>query len=303
MAVSPNVTFEAFLARTRTALDSELIEWLRLQRWSEDFDQALRHVLLGAGKALRPALVFAMAESLSGRSAFSSESLRRLALSIELMHTYSLIHDDLPAMDDDAFRRGRPTLHVLHGEAFAILAGDALLTASFQCLGEAFRDQPEKLAPALSVLSRAGGPTGMIGGQWLDMSSSARLADEAYLEFTHRMKTGALLSASAVLGAMQALSPTEFSKVEDDVCSWSQDLGLVFQMVDDLLDSESTKEELGKTPGKDVDSEKLTYLSLMGREKLKNRIHEMSEALGTPGFAPSSSLLAGCVAFVAQRSS
>ncbi|MEO5668611.1 MAG: polyprenyl synthetase family protein [Bdellovibrionota bacterium] len=292
------------MAGTRVAVDSELATWLRAQAWPEDFDRATRHVMEGAGKAVRPALVFAVAETLSGNSSLSSSSVRRLSLAIELMHTYSLVHDDLPAMDDDAFRRGRPTLHVLWNDAFAVLAGDALLTASFQCLGEAFSSEPEKIARALAVLSRAAGVPGMIGGQWLDMSSEGRTGlSMEILQTIHFQKTGALLAASALLGALKTLSLAEFVKIENEMEKWGQDLGLLFQMVDDLLDATATRAVLGKTPGKDAAQSKFTYVSQLGKDELTSRIRKLSKSLQAPRFVAESALLSQLVTFIADRSS
>jgi geranylgeranyl pyrophosphate synthase len=303
MEVSPNKTFEAYLARTRLAVDTELGIWLREVRWPEDFSEATRHVLEGAGKAVRPALVFSLSDALRNEDTLSLASLRRLALALELMHTYSLVHDDLPAMDDDSFRRGRPTLHVLRGDAFAILAGDALLTASFQTLGESFADAPEKLPRAVAIFARAAGAAGMIGGQWLDMKAEGGRGGNsaALLEEIHRKKTGALMAASCLLGALHALSLKEFSVHEASVQAWGEDLGLLFQMVDDLLDARGSRSELGKTPGKDAASGKLTYVSLIGIAALEGRVRETAARLRSPAFAPQNAALARLVSFVAGR--
>ncbi len=302
MAVSPQTTFESFLVQTRCLIDEELGAWLRQQSWPEEFQSAARHTILGAGKAVRPALVFAVAESCAGGVGRPSEPLRRLALGVEFLHTYSLVHDDLPSMDDDAFRRGRPTLHVLWNEAFAVLAGDAFLTAAFQCVGEAFSTAPEKLPHALRILTRASGAGGMIAGQWLDMSSSSGLADESRLERVHRLKTGELIAASALLGAL-AVQPLErFLRYEASLKKWAEGLGLLFQQVDDLLDAGTSREMLGKTPGKDLEQDKLTYVSLWGVESLRKRIQSAAEVLSRPDFAPESSLLSSLVAYVARRS-
>ncbi len=303
MEVSPNKTFEAQLLRTRNAVDTELGVWLREVQWPLDFSEALRHVLEGAGKAVRPALVFSFAEVFRGEDTLSIPSLRRLALSLELMHTYSLVHDDLPAMDDDDFRRGRPTLHVLKGDAFAVLAGDALLTASFQALGESFRDAPEKLPRAVALLAQAAGAAGMIAGQWLDMKSEGGRgeASATLLEEIHRKKTGALMSASCLLGALHALPIKEFSRFEPEIAAWGEDLGLLFQMVDDLLDTRATRAELGKTPGKDAESGKLTYVSLIGIPALEVRVRDTAARLQSPCFAPEHLVLSQLVAFVAGR--
>jgi geranylgeranyl pyrophosphate synthase len=303
MELSPNKTFEAYLARTRIAVDTELGIWLREARWPSEFSEATRHVLEGAGKAVRPALVFSLAEVFRNEDSMSLASLRRLALALEMMHTYSLVHDDLPAMDDDAFRRGRPTLHVLRGEAFAILAGDALLTASFQAVAESFVDAPDKLPRAIAILARAAGASGMIGGQWLDMKSEGGrgAASPSLLEEIHRKKTGALMAASCLLGSLHSLPTKDFLHLEGAINAWGEELGLLFQMVDDLLDARATRAELGKTPGKDAESGKLTYVSLIGIPALELRIRETAVRLQSAVFAPQHPGLSRLVSFVANR--
>jgi len=302
MDLSPNKTFDAFLVRTRSVVDGELGEWLRSEAWPEDFDKALRHVLEGAGKAVRPALVFAVSRALSGQNTFVDSSLKRLALSVELMHTYSLVHDDLPVMDDDSFRRGRPTLHVLKGDAFAILAGDALLTASFQCLAEAFVLEPEKLPRAVSLLARAAGAKGMIEGQWLDMCAEGQgFSSHEVLENIHRKKTGALISVSGLLAALKVLPLRDFARLEKEIQKWGEDLGLLFQMVDDLLDARATRTALGKTPGKDAAAGKLTYVALLGVPALEVRIREFATRLSRAPFASDAKALSDLVTFVAAR--
>jgi geranylgeranyl pyrophosphate synthase len=288
----------------RLAVDTEFEAWLREQDWSDDFARAARHVVKGAGKAVRPALVFGFGEVLSSQSTLHSASHRRLALAVEMMHTYSLVHDDLPAMDDDAFRRGRPTLHVLHGDAFAVLAGDALLTASFQALAEAFVSEPEKLPRAVTLLARAAGAPGMIQGQWLDMKAEGQgLADAAALETIHRLKTGKLIAVSASLGALKSLLLRDFCRHENEISAWAEELGLLFQMVDDLLDASASRAELGKTPGKDAESGKLTYVALLGTDELRRRIEILSAKLQVaPAFAADAAWLVELVDFVAKRS-
>jgi len=302
MDLSPNRIFEGFLAQVRVAVDTETSAWLREQRWPEDFDAATRHVLIGAGKALRPALVFAVSRALAQETTLARPRHRRLALAVELMHTYSLVHDDLPAMDNDFFRRGRPTLHVLRNDAFAVLTGDALLTASFQCVTEAFADEPEKIGCAVALLSRAAGAAGMIGGQWLDMCSESKKGlSQDFLETIHRKKTGALFAACAQLAALKTRSIGDFKRIEGDVAVWGEKLGLLFQMVDDQLDAVSTRAQLGKTPGKDAEKSKLTYLSFMGPRELSMAIQTLASSLSSPSFAPGDQGLASFIAFVAGR--
>ncbi len=222
--------------------------------------QAIRWSLLAPGKRIRPALVIATGEAFGA----TRDRLAATACAFELLHTYSLIHDDLPAMDDDSLRRGRPTCHVRFDEATAILAGDALQALAFQVIAE-----DEQLAAAVRVrlvreLARAAAtPDGMVAGQMLDLAAESREVTPGELEAIHRRKTGALLSAAARAGAIIA------SATEADIAAigvYADCLGLLFQITDDLLDITATADELGKTPGKDAGHNKATYPALYGAE-------------------------------------
>lgn len=302
--MSLRIPFDTHLQASRRWIDEELVVWQKEQQWSSDFSEALNHVLRGAGKAFRPALAFWTSKifTLESDTAKPSHSLRRVGLALELMHTYSLVHDDLPAMDNDSFRRGRPTLHTMKGDAFAILAGDALLTASFGVLAEAFVSEPEKLPAAISILAKAGGAQGMIEGQWRDICAegitSATLQD---LESIHDLKTGALLGASVALGALHALPLSQFRTCEAQVFSWGVGVGRLFQMVDDYLDVTGSTGSLGKTAGKDEQQGKLTYPALVGLEACLKHIQNLQRDLldSTPWQAPSDTQ--ALLNFVSQR--
>jgi geranylgeranyl diphosphate synthase, type II len=235
---------------------------------------AMRYSLLAGGKRLRPILCLASADSVGGNRVLAMPA----ACAIELIHTYSLIHDDLPAMDDDVMRRGRPTLHVVAGEGMAILAGDGLLTEAFHLLArEPVTSDPTVAARKLRVvetIAAAAGPIGMVGGQALDLASVAPgpsgdapppLSHEA-LATMHRKKTGALIRASALAGAMMGGGNDTQVAAIDRAAS---ELGLAFQIVDDILDVEGASADLGKTAGKDAASGKTTYPGLFGLDASK----------------------------------
>jgi len=231
--------------------------------------EAMRYSLFAGGKRLRPILALASAEAVAVANNFSGEEGRSLALpcacALELIHTYSLVHDDLPAMDDDTLRRGRPTSHVVFGEGQAILAGDALLTEAFALMSR----EPEEpsLAPrklrAIRLVADAAGPCGMVGGQAIDLDAAGSGAslDGEGLRAMHARKTGALIRASAAAGAVMAgATDAQIAAIE----RFASELGLAFQIVDDILDVEGASHALGKTAGKDAAAGKPTYPALYG---------------------------------------
>ena len=245
--------------------------------------EAMRYAVLGGGKRLRPVLVAAACESCGGDPADAEPA----ALATELVHTYSLIHDDLPAMDDDDLRRGRPTVHRKYGEAVAILAGDALHSLAFELLGTkpAGPAHAARRADAVAVLAAAAGVAGMVGGQMADLQAERRgSADLDRVRWIHRHKTGALLAASVELGAVcSGASPDARAAL----CAYGRALGLAFQIADDILDETASAETLGKTPGKDVRAGKATYPALLGldgaRAEAAARAREASDALDSLG--------------------
>ncbi|MBM3998137.1 MAG: polyprenyl synthetase family protein [Planctomycetes bacterium] len=240
---------------------------------------AIRHSLLAPAKRLRPMLVLMAAESCGG-----GPSAMAAACAVEMVHTYSLIHDDLPAMDDDELRRGIPTCHVKYGEATAILAGDALLTQAFELLATEVRPL-EVAARCCAELGRAAGASRLVGGQSDDLAAESRGGSEspeeslARLEAIHRRKTGALFVASLRLGALVADAPEPFDAA---LAAYGRALGLAFQIADDLLDHEGNAAALGKRARKDGDRGKLTFPALLGVESSRRRAAALiDEAVGS----------------------
>jgi farnesyl diphosphate synthase len=225
---------------------------------------AMRYALLGGGKRVRPLLVYA-AGALFGADA---AILSRAAAAVEMIHAYSLVHDDMPCMDDDELRRGKPTVHVAYDEATALLVGDALQSQAFLVLAEAMADAnpvpPARLAAMLRLLAHASGSAGMCGGQAIDLDSVGISLTLAQLEQMHQLKTGALLRASVVLGALAGkdLDENELNALN----VYSRAIGLAFQVVDDVLDATADSATLGKTAGKDAADNKPTYVSILGLE-------------------------------------
>jgi geranylgeranyl pyrophosphate synthase len=238
--------------------------------------KAMRHAVLGGGKRLRPLLTLAVCRACGGRTG----EVLLPAAALELVHAYSLVHDDLPAMDDDALRRGRPTVHVAFGEAAAILAGDALLTLAFELLATHPRgaDAAARRADAVGTVARAAGASGMVGGQQADLEAERALPgslDPGHLRWIHAHKTGALLGAAAELGALHAGWD---AARREPLARFGEALGLAFQIADDILDATASQEALGKTPGKDARSGKATYPLLFGLAESGRMAEEQMEA-------------------------
>ncbi len=227
--------------------------------------KAMRYSLFAGGKRIRPILALAAAEALGK----DSQPLLPIACALECIHTYSLIHDDLPAMDDDDLRRGKPTNHVVYGEAEAILAGDGLLSFAFElmCHQEVKGNiAPEAQVNIIRTISQAIGPLGMVGGQSLDLAAEGKEIDFDHLQLIHRTKTGALITASVEAGAIFAgAGETELAAMG----TYGKNVGLAFQIVDDLLDVVGSTEELGKTAGADAERNKATYPAFFGVEKTR----------------------------------
>jgi farnesyl diphosphate synthase len=221
--------------------------------------QAMRYAVLGGGKRVRPLLAFAAAQ-ISGAAA---QRVEIAAAAVEMIHAYSLVHDDLPCMDDDQLRRGKPTCHVEFDEATALLVGDALQTQAFQLLAQhELADTPATQLEMLKTLALASGSRGMAGGQAIDLESVGKALSVPELEFMHIHKTGALIRAAVRLGALcgQPLGQRESAALEH----YAKCIGLAFQVVDDILDAESSTATLGKTAGKDAEQNKPTYVTLLG---------------------------------------
>jgi len=231
--------------------------------------KAMRHSVFAGGKRLRPILVFASGECFGG----NRDTLLHLGAAVEMMHTYSLIHDDLPALDNDDLRRGVPTCHKVFGEAMAILAGDALMTRCYHALTELPCVTDAARVRIIGELARATGTVhGMIGGQVADLESEGKPPDAATLEYIHHSKTGALFSACLRTGAMAAGSSEDDLKT---MTSFGNKLGLVFQIVDDILDVTASSEMLGKTAGKDEKAQKATYPALYGIDVSRRKAREL----------------------------
>ncbi len=235
--------------------------------------EAMRYAALDGGKRIRPLLVFAAGEAFDADPAV----LMRAAAAVEMIHAYSLVHDDMPCMDDDALRRGKPTVHAKYDEATALLVGDALQSQAFLVLSEGEGDPARQLG-MVRLLAHAAGSLGMCGGQAIDLASVGLSLSLEELEQMHRLKTGALLRASVLLGAMSGkqLDASEVAALD----AYARAIGLAFQVVDDVLDATADSATLGKTAGKDAADNKPTYVSILGleqsrelAEKLRNDAH------------------------------
>jgi geranylgeranyl diphosphate synthase, type II len=268
--------------------------------------RAMRYSVFAGGKRIRPVLALAAAEAIGA----DAEPLVRHAAALELVHTYSLIHDDLPALDDDDLRRGRPTSHVVFGEAMAILAGDALLTEAFSWLAVPMGSMPAgRQLRAIALVAAAVDSRGMIGGQVADIESehlaereTSRELLEERLDFIHRNKTGKLLTASVMLGGLLGgASDDQLALLE----TYGGAIGLAFQIVDDLLDVEESAETLGKTAGKDLAQGKLTWPALRGADAARAKLGELLDtAVATAGMIGGPlNYLGGIARYVCERRS
>jgi farnesyl diphosphate synthase len=255
---------------------------------------AMRYGVLDGGKRLRALLVLAAAQAVGADGSDAGrDAMLRAAVAVELIHAYSLVHDDMPCMDNDVLRRGKPTVHVKFGEAQAMLAGDAMQALAFEVLTP---DETEGVLPAVlqarlsRLLARASGQSGMAGGQAIDLASVGAALDEATLRDMHRRKTGALLRASVHMGAAcGALSESDAAWAA--LSHYGEAMGLAFQIVDDVLDATQPSDTLGKTAGKDADANKPTYVSLLGlqgaRAEAQTLLEQALSALQTSGLRAS----------------
>ena len=235
--------------------------------------EAMRYAAQGGGKRIRPLLVYAAGELGDIQSEAKKAALDSAAVAIECIHAYSLVHDDLPCMDDDDLRRGRPTVHKAFDEATALLVGDALQTRAFEIVANAQCDVEVRLS-MIKALAAASGSRGMAGGQAIDLDSVGKRLDIEGLKVMHAMKTGALLSCAVELGGIVAqLNSSQMQCLKN----YSQALGLAFQIVDDILDATADSQTLGKTAGKDAANEKPTYVTLMGLDYAQKQAKELQE--------------------------
>lgn len=265
------MTLKEYLAKKRNQVNAYLKDYFSVPFQPERLYQSVTYSLFAGGKRIRPILTIASFEACGGKS----EDILPQAAAIELVHTYSLIHDDLPAMDNDDFRRGKPTNHKVFGDAIAILAGDALLTEAFTMFTEGDRFKSPSLLSALRVLANAAGTRGMVGGQAEDILSEGRTPDPRTVHFIHTHKTGAMIAASVQISPILAGSPPS---VYEAISTYGENVGLAFQIVDDILDVTGDEKDLGKRTGTDSERGKMTYPALHGIERSKAAASELIEA-------------------------
>ncbi len=279
--------FEAWTLAAQRAVETALEAWVPIDAPSS-LGVAMRYGVLDGGKRLRPLLVLAASEAVHGHAA----GALRAGVAVELIHAYSLVHDDMPCMDNDVLRRGKPTVHVCFGQAQAMLAGDAMQALAFEVLTPDGDVVPPALQARLcALLARSAGHAGMAGGQAIDLASIGMSLDEASLRNMHRRKTGALLQASVLMGA--ACGTTD-ARAQRALADYGAAIGLAFQVVDDILDVTQASETLGKTAGKDLHHNKPTYVALMGLGAARRHALELRDqahaALAASGLADAARL-------------
>ena len=274
--------FDTWMRAEQAAVEAALGAWVPADA-PAGLGVAMRYGVLDGGKRLRPLLVLAAAQAVRGQR----EAALRAACAVELIHAYSLVHDDMPCMDNDVLRRGKPTVHVQFGEARAMLAGDAMQALAFEVLTPEGDAVPAALQARLcSLLARSAGHAGMAGGQAIDLASIGLPLDEHTLRDMHHRKTGALLQASVLMGA--ACGPIS-APAWQALARYGDALGLAFQVVDDILDATQASETLGKTAGKDLDNNKPTYVTVLGLAAARRHAHDLRDqaqaALAQSGLA------------------
>lgn len=268
------MVLEDYLRTQSLLVENALDRWLpKASHLPHSLHQAMRYSVFAGGKRLRPILMIAASEAVGG----SADQVLHAACAMEMIHTYSLIHDDLPAMDNDDFRRGQPTNHKVYGEAVAILAGDALVTEAFRLLADAEANQsasPQTVLRVIELVARYAGSQGMVGGQVVDMESEGCDIDFPTLEYIHTHKTGGLILASVQVGALLGGgSEEEFAALS----RFGGAAGLAFQIADDILDVVGNQEELGKVVGSDQARGKATYPALLGLSEARQRARELCD--------------------------
>jgi geranylgeranyl diphosphate synthase type II len=296
------VELKSYLRERAALVDQALDRWLpQADVLPAKLHEAMRYSVFAGGKRLRPILIFAACEAVGGRP----EQVLHAACAMEMIHTYSLIHDDLPAMDDDDFRRGRPTNHKVFGEANAILAGDALLTEAFRLLADPAANRgiaPDVALKVIEIIARCAGSQGMVGGQVVDMESEGQPIDFATLQYIHTRKTGALFLASiqagALLGGGSEAQLTALTR-------YGETAGLAFQIADDILDIVGDQAELGKDVGSDQARGKATYPALLGLSEARRRAEELRDlALGAlEPLGPAAEPLRAIASYIVDRTS
>ncbi len=261
----PQDEFEVWVRDRLLVTEQALSHWVPADAPAR-LGQAMRYGVLDGGKRLRPLLVLAAALAVDG----DDEAALRAAVAVELIHAYSLVHDDMPCMDNDVLRRGKPTVHVEFGEAGAMLAGDAMQALAFEVLTPESGVAPALQARLCALLARSAGHAGMAGGQAIDLAATGQPLDEAGLRNMHRRKTGALLQASVLMGAATGpCSADAWAALSD----YGAALGLAFQIVDDILDLTQASDKLGKTAGKDQSANKPTYVTVLGLTEARRQAH------------------------------
>ena len=278
--------FDAWARQQLDAVEAALDAWVP-DNAPARLGEAMRYGVLDGGKRLRPLLVLAACDAVNG----VREAALRAAVAVELIHAYSLVHDDMPCMDNDVLRRGKPTVHVRYGEAQAMLAGDAMQALAFEVLTPERGVEPALQARLCSLLARSAGHAGMAGGQAIDLARIGKPLDEPTLVDMHRRKTGALLQASVLMGA--ACGPCD-ATARHGLSGYGAALGLAFQVVDDILDVTQASETLGKTAGKDLDNNKPTYVSMLGLDAARRHAAALRDqaqaALAASGLADTAAL-------------
>ncbi len=276
--------FDFWIDAQLAAVEAALNRWVPADA-PAGLGTAMRYGVLDGGKRLRPLLVLAAAEAVRGER----EAALRASCAVELIHAYSLVHDDMPCMDDDVLRRGKPTVHVQYGEAQAMLAGDAMQALAFEVLTPDEGVSPLLQAKLCGLLARAAGHAGMAGGQAIDLASVGKQLDESSLRDMHHRKTGALLQASVLMGAACG-APS--AQARDALGRYGQAIGLAFQVIDDVLDVTQASATLGKTAGKDVGANKPTYVSVLGLDAAIRHARDLRDqaqsALSESGLADTS---------------
>jgi farnesyl diphosphate synthase len=281
--MKPNAEFDAWVRTEVDAVEAALEAWVP-ENTPAGLGVAMRYGVLDGGKRLRPLLVLAAAQAVHGER----EAAMRAAVAVELIHAYSLVHDDMPCMDNDVLRRGKPTVHVQFGEAQAMLAGDAMQALAFEVLTPTAEESsaaggssgvpPVLQARLCSLLARSAGHAGMAGGQAIDLASIGLQLDERTLRDMHHRKTGALLQASVLMGAACGeVSAAQWSALAD----YGDALGLAFQVIDDILDVTQASSTLGKTAGKDLDNNKPTYVTVLGLAAARRHANELRDKAQT----------------------
>ena len=261
--------FDAWARAEVVAVEAALQAWVPVDA-PAGLGQAMRYGVLDGGKRVRPLLVLAASQAVHG----DSEAAMRAACAVELIHAYSLVHDDMPCMDNDVLRRGKPTVHVQFGEAQAMLAGDAMQALAFEVLTPDQGMAPALQARLCSLLARSAGHAGMAGGQAIDLASIGQPLGEQALRDMHHRKTGALLQASVLMGAACGdASAAQWSALAD----YGDAIGLAFQVVDDILDVTQASSTLGKTAGKDLNDNKPTYVTVLGLDAARRHANELRD--------------------------